>query len=163
MTPVTEVELQPLPSDLKRSQLFELRGIVTNPELLNAARGLNPSIRPGSETLQLLKDTIKQGIEANPKLLERYSELQLQEAQIFWVNNYVKTQGLVNPVYIAPTNSGYLPSTELIAREFGGRNQLLVVVFFVAAVLYAIRRMLFKQKAEVEKEKLFEKLIEDNL
>jgi len=39
----------------------------------------------------------------------------------------------------------------------------LVVVFFVAAVLYAIRRMLFRKKVEVEKEKLFEKLIEDNL
>jgi len=75
MTPVTDVAVQPLPSDLKRSQLLELRGVVTNPELLIAARGLNPNLRPGSETLQLFKDTIKQSIEANPKLLDRYSEL----------------------------------------------------------------------------------------
>lgn len=76
------------------------------------------------------------------------------------MNNYVKTQGLVNPVVIDSMDStSALPSTTFGVSETGGRNYMLVVVFFVAWVLYTIRKM-FAPKKQVSN--LKDKLIPDD-
>ena len=80
------------------------------------------------------------------------------------MNNFVKTQGLVNPVELNHgTTGGYLPGMNLGINEAAGRNQLLVLVFFVAAVLYALKKMMFRKKHEALKEKLLADYAEDNL
>ena len=69
----------------------------------------------------------------------------------------MKTQGLVNPVVIESPSA--LPSMTLGLSETMGRNYMLVVVFFVAWVLYTIRKMFAPKK---QPSSLKDKLIPDD-
>lgn len=69
----------------------------------------------------------------------------------------MKTQGLVNPVVIE--SPAALPSTTFGLSETMGRNYTLVVVFFVAWVLYTIRKMFAPKK---QQSSLKDKLIPDD-
>lgn len=78
---------------------------------------------------------------------------------MFWINNYVKTQGLVNPVSMEPPSTGgYLPGMNLGINETVGKNYMLIIVVFVAWVLYTIRKM-FAPKKQLSSVK--EPLIDD--
>lgn len=77
----------------------------------------------------------------------------------------MKTQGLVNPVSMQPhSTGGYLPGMNLGVNETLGQNYMLIIVFFVAWVLYTIRKMFApKKKLSSVKEPLIEDYFEEAL
>jgi hypothetical protein len=48
-------------------------------------------------------------------------------------------------------------------NETMGRNQMLILVFFVASVLYILKRLLFRKKQDQLKDKLIEDYFEEAL
>ena len=58
---------------------------------------------------------------------------------MFWVNSFVKSHGLVNPV---PT-TGVLEGATI--TEYAGRNLIIVVLLVVAYIWYMVRKNWFRQ------------------
>jgi len=112
--------------------------------LLNTAVGLNPWVRPGYEAAHMMVDTINDKVKANPEIIKQYSLENLEKAQAFWVNSYVRSQGLVNPAY-----TGALENSTI--DEYAGRGIIFVVLIFLAYIFYMIRKGWFRQTANESK------------
>lgn len=74
MDAVINPKIEPLPKGMTKQQMMELRDQVTNPQLMNAARGLNPMVRPGVEVAKQMGKDIDALVANNPTILNQYTK-----------------------------------------------------------------------------------------
>lgn len=77
------------PTDIPIEKVMALKNYVVNDEILNAATGKNPKIKPGKQVVELMKERIN-WVETNyPNLMTKISKEDLTKIQAYIVNAWV--------------------------------------------------------------------------
>lgn len=63
---------------MTKERLLNLRDIVTDMKMLNAAVGLNPWVRPGNEAAHMMVNTLSEKVKSNPEILQQYTLTELR-------------------------------------------------------------------------------------
>jgi hypothetical protein len=82
---------------------------------MNAAIGLDPAIRPGTEVAALMSERIDWVVTNYPKLMTKMTKLQLREVQTYIVNAWVQEKGIA-PMEV-PTNVKIQPLPKDLTKQ----------------------------------------------
>lgn len=67
---------------------------VIDDQIMNAAIGKDPAVRPGQDVAKLMSARIDWVVANYPKMMTKMSKLQLREIQAYIVNAWVQEKGI---------------------------------------------------------------------